>query len=553
MLDRDICGLPCHPKDALCKTFLKIHKGRCSDAGEPPNTKLAQSGLPEEPDPMNSPLSFLFRREGRTTDKGEPARRVLPSIGDDPNREETRVRFQPQIPPLDGIGQRNEMLKVRIGEMSERLGELRTLTDDFSALINPIEAIAEELPKAQARILELEAILSQEMEGNQSLRREVDSLLGRYSAASSDLATAVARVGRLETSAREQEAAFEEQRLLLREKTTHANALERQLLAEAEHNQSLNLEVKTLRAEATVAEQALLDAERMLGEETEQRHLAEQEGRRLQSLTEDQAAEILQLTARVEEFEQLADAHLQQVRHLQAQLAVEQAARQKQAAQHENDLTALKTERSGANLKLESLTARLAATDQILGQVRHQLREREEAFRASERASKEAIAEKASFERRHDGIRNDLTRVTAQLGESQKARAELEARCDMLIKALAAKDSQLEGVTTRANNLSERVEALTQRFEKDRLALEATNRRLIEELQNEKAERTLAQGALDIARESRTALQRQNENLKRATRGRSVEGLGMDVGSEASRYEERPSNVRPFSTPDRED
>ncbi|WP_062011103.1 hypothetical protein [Aureimonas sp. AU4] len=502
---------------------------------------------------MNSPLSFLFRREGRSADKGEPARRALPSIGDDPNREETRVRFQPQIPPLDGIGQRNEMLKVRIGEMSERLGELRTLTDDFSALINPIESIAEELPKAQARILELEAILSQEMEGNQSLRREVDSLLGRYSAASSDLATAVTRVGRLETAAREQEAAFEEQRLLLREKTTHANALERQLLAEVEQNQSLNLEVKTLRAEATVADQALLEAERMLGEVGEQRHLAEQEGRRLQSLTEDQAAEILQLTARVEEFEQLADAHLQQVKHLQAQLAVEQAARQKQAAQHENDLTALKTERSGANLKIESLAARLAATDQILGQVRHQLREREEAFRASERASKEAIAEKASFERRHDGIRNDLTRVTAQLGESQKARAELEARCDMLIKALAAKDSQLEGVTTRANNLSERVEALTQRFEKDRLALEATNRRLIEELQNEKAERTLAQGALDIARESRTALQRQNENLKRATRGRTVEGFGVEGGSEASRYDERPSNVRPFSSPDRED
>ena len=45
---------------------------------------------------------------------------------------------------------------------------------------------------------------------------------------------------------------------------------------------------------------------------------------------------------------------------------------------------------------------------------------------------------------------------------------------------------------------------------------EATNRRLIEELQSEKAERSLAQGALDIARNSRSKLLTQYTALKRA-------------------------------------
>ena len=91
--------------------------------------------------------------------------------------------------------------------------------------------------------------------------------------------------------------------------------------------------------------------------------------------------------------------------------------------------------------------------------------------------------------------------------------------------------------------------ALTQRFEQDRLALEAVNRRLIEELQNEKAERTLAQGALDIARESRAALQRQNESLKRASRSWQGEAGSVEAPVPATR-EER-SNVRFFNAPDK--
>ncbi|WP_156419461.1 chromosome partitioning protein ParA [Aureimonas sp. AU12] len=455
--------------------------------------------------------------------------------------------------PLDGIGQRNEMLRVRITEMSERLGELRTLTDDFSMLIDPIEAIAEELPKAKGRILELEAILAQEMDTGQALRREVDSLLGRYSAAASDLSTSTARTARLETLMREQETAFDEQRLTLREKSTHANALERQLLAEVEQNQSLALEVKTLRAEAQISDQALSEAERMLGEIGEQRHLLDGENRRLQAMAEEHSAEIVALSARSEDLDQQVDIHLQTIATLEAQVAHEQSARQKAVAQHEIDLGALKTERSSSVMRVEALTARLAATDQILAQVRNQLREREETMRSAERANKEAIAERSTFERRIESMKTETARLAAHLQESQKGRGDLESRCDMLVKALAAKDASLESVTTRANNLSDRVEALTLRFEQDRLALEATNRRLIEELQNEKAERTLAQGALDIARESRAALQRQNETLKRATRSRHGDAPSHGEADYETVREERASNVRPFAAPDKND
>ncbi|RIX97584.1 chromosome partitioning protein ParA [Aureimonas flava] len=511
---------------------------------------------------MSSPLSFFFRRDGQRPSEGTVERTDFGKVIEPaPPRAPVAppVTSHPGfVPPLDNIGQRNELLKVRIGEMAERLGDLRTLTDDFSQLIGPIETIAEELPRSKARILELEALLQQEMESGQALRREVDSLLGRYSTASSELSTAVARATRLENTMREQETAFDEQRLTLREKTTHANALERQLLAEVEQNQSLALEVKTLRAEAQVSDQALADAERMLGEVSERRQILEQENRRFQNLAGEQAAELVSSGTRIDELEAQGEAHLQTIALQETQIAAEQAGRQRAVAQLEAELSAMKTERSSASMKIEALSARLMATDQILAQVRGQLREREEAMRAAERANKEAIAERTTFDRRLEASKTEAGRLMAHLQDAQKGRTELEARADMLVKALAAKDAALEGVTTRANNLSDRVEALTLRFEQERQTLESANRRLIEELQNEKAERTLAQGALDIARENRSALQRQNETLKRATRSRGGEsGFSVEGGAEGhggtAPGGESSSNVRPFMMPEKGD
>jgi crescentin len=165
---------------------------------------------------------------------------------------------------------------------------------------------------------------------------------------------------------------------------------------------------------------------------------------------------------------------------------------------------------------------------------------------------KEASADRTTLERRVESLRADNGRLSTMLQEADKGRNEMEARCDMLVKALAAKDASLESVNSRAANLTDRVEALTLRFEQERMALEVANRRLIEELQNERAERTLAQGALDIARESRSALQRQNESLKRATRSRHGEAA-LDSAQEAAPRDDRPSNVRPFTAPDKND
>src|ERR671921_356586 len=88
----------------------------------------------------------------------------------------------------------------------------------------------------------------------------------------------------------------------------------------------------------------------------------------------------------------------------------------------------------------------------------------------------------------------------------------------MLGKAIAAKDFQIESSDNKVASLTERIDQLTKRFEQERHTLESANRRLTEELQNEKAERSLIQGALEISRESRIKIQKKYIALRKKTR-----------------------------------
>ena len=104
------------------------------------------------------------------------------------------------------------------------------------------------------------------------------------------------------------------------------------------------------------------------------------------------------------------------------------------------------------------------------------------------------------------------------VNELQRSRIELQERVEMLDKAIAAKDFQIESADNKVASLSERIDQITKRFDQERNTLEAANRRLTEELQNEKAERSLIQGALEIARESRTKIQKKYISLRKKTR-----------------------------------
>jgi crescentin len=457
---------------------------------------------------------------------------------------------------FDAIGSRNEMVRVRISQMMERLDDLKSLQADFTQILEPLAGVADELPQAKIKIAELEVLLAREQEFIRTMRRELTEVNGRAASTANELATASNELQRLEGLLRERDGENEELRVQVRDRTVATDNLERQLFAETEQVRALTGENKSLRVEAQAADQAMTRAERELADVSERLSLAEQDSRRLQALAGDQAVKLADAEARIVELTQQLEAARQRARELEAQLVAETGARERAEGQFETELSAIRADRANLAMKLDAALGRSGTLEQLLGQVRSQLREREDAARLSDRTLKELQIERVTLDRRLEGLQGELQRQTDRVAEIQRLRAETDSRADMLTKALAAKEAAMEQSQTRAVALADRMEQLGRRHESEKAELQAANRRLVEELQNERSERALAQGALDIARETRASLQKQHETLKRAVRNLHGVDPAALVGLAAPEVRNEPrqedSNVTPFAHPERE-
>lgn len=470
-------------------------------------------------------------------------------------RQDSVEAAQHPYSAFDAIGQRNELVRVRISQMMERLDDLKSLQADFSQILEPLAVVADELPQAKIRIAELEVLLAREQEHIRSVRRELGEVNSRAATSANELAAASTELQRLEGQLREREAEAEELRVRVRDRTVAVENMERQLFAETEQVRALTGENKSLRLEAQAADQAMTRAERELNDLGERLSLSEQDARRLQALAGEQAVRLSEAEARVVELTQQVELLRQRNRDLEAQLAAETSARERGEGQFETEMAAIRADRANLAMKLDAALGRSGTLEQLLGQVRSQLREREEAARTADRALKEFQIERTTLDRRLEGLQGELQRQTERVSELQRLRGDADSRADMLTKALAAKEAAMDQAQTRVATLADRMEQLGRRHEAEKGELQAANRRLVEELQNERSERALAQGALDIARETRSSLQKQHEALKRAVRnlhGVDPAALLGIASPEAKAERAEESNVTPFVPPERD-
>jgi crescentin len=452
--------------------------------------------------------------------------------------DDIAVQPLPRPLSLDAIGQRDEVVRQRITLLMDRLDDARSLRDDFDAIVGQVAEISAELPRASMRIAELEKTIAQEREHFTRVRLEGNEASERAALLARDLAALTARAEKLDIDLREREQAIEQLQLALKDRSLSVETLERQVYAEAEQGKALLGECQALRLEAQAADASLARAEHELGALRERERAIDQDNRRLQLLSEDQTAQIASLQSRLQEIEAAAETDREQHRALQERFAAEAAARQRAETELEMNTSAFRSERASMALKIDAMAHKASTSEQIITQLRSQMKERDEAHRATDRALREAQIAKAGAERRRESLEADAARQAERFADLQRSNDELVSRCDMLTKALAAKDAAIAQATSRNESLDERIDRLTTKFEGERNALELANRRLVEDLENERSERQLVQGALEIARESRIGLQKHLDALKRSSR---------QAASAAQADGEAADNVHPFT------
>lgn len=452
--------------------------------------------------------------------------------------------------PLDALGQQSESVRERVNRMAERLDEIRSLSDEFGLIVGPLNDFVDQHAASRARLMELEALLAREREVSANARADYNALQVTSTKISNEYQDALAVLSDRDEVIRRQDVEVTELRIRVADLKSHADSLDARLFAEADRAKALADDNAALKQEVASAEDAGAAAERNLSETRERLGLTEAEASRLQALAETLSLKIAGLSRIAADLEPQLQVARSTAALAQDRYLVEQASRQKSEAALESARASHEMELASLSMKIDGLNAHVFNTDKLTAHLREQLHEKMEAFRVTEKALRDATADKVSVVRRLESAQEAAARTGAQLQNSQRANVDLSNRVDMLAKAVAAKDQAADAANRKSATLLDRIESINARFALERSEWEATHRRMIEELQNERAERSLAQGALDIARKSRSSLLAQYTALKR--RAGAGEGRPMqDVHElEAEGSQPSDSNVMAFTPPE---
>jgi len=365
-------------------------------------------------------------------------------------------------------------------------------------------------------------VLAQHANTSTGLRKEVTDLQARTAAADAELVGLRQQMSVHQQQAHSNAETMNALKLEAAENASRAASLERQLIFEKDKNTALTETNAAKDTELTTLDRQCKADQREIVELKSALTSAAAETTRLQKLHDEIQPQLQRGKQRQVDLETALQKADLAARANDEKMAQEKKDREAIIAKHEREKYDLNAAIAGLNLQLDGLNNRHTVTLKHLEHARASYDENFESLKQWERSSKQATASLAAAERRLQLSEDQLRALESQRADLEKSLTDMTARNDMLTKAIAAKDAQINHLQSKASSFESRFSGLLQTQENEKLQHEAAKRKLVEQLESERAERALAQGALTIARASREKMSAQIEALKR---GRSLNFL----------------------------
>ena len=482
---------------------------------------------------------FLQRMFGGEVEARPPDRVAAPAA----------VVAQPKMltSPFGEFGEKGERVGEQIAYFISRLDELYSLRQEFASVAKPMQDFIVSHAEAQTRLAETSALLAREKTDAQTIRSEAHALRAANARLENALAEANNQIKLHEDVAENRSGQLRNLQIAHDDVTSKLDWTTRQLATETQVNADHGEARRGLTEELNQVEQELANERARFLELRDQHEAGGAELRRLQGIADRLQPSLTSAKRRVAELENDAAAAGATISSLELKIATEQELRR--AAEHarSQEKVAFDNEVAALLLQVEALESRHATTTKIFEQSRALVTEKIEQVRQLERAAKDAQADRIVAERRQANAQEEIRRLAEQATSLATRHQDAHERSGMLANAVSAKDAQIEQLESRCIALKNQLEDAVARHEQERVGIESANRKLIEEVQSERAERALAQGALSIARNSREKLLTQLEELKRQRLTRGVEP--HDLPDELHEQEGQ-SNIHKFRGPE---
>jgi chromosome segregation ATPase len=414
---------------------------------------------------------------------------------------------------FDSIGRRNESLRAQLDAVEISFRNIEAIRSQFYDALPPIDQTLAEIERTKVAHLEAERKLEALSDAHERLRGEHASLALERSGLTVKHEELLGRVKELEKAIGAADAACSEARAALADRNAKLERTERELEDNRRRLHTVSEQLPALRAEFAAKEKRLQEVEQQRANLMDQHNLSTQENHSLRTRIEEFVGNGSKLNRQLSELENRRDELARRVDELEAALNLETSAHSKLKAAH---LDAAESHRlTAANLReeLAAMTSRSEAAERLLAEARADLRGRDAAIRGFEQRALEGALAAKSKETALADFEKDLNSARALHAEAAVARAALDQRSAELAKALEAKDAALQRSEQKIAVLDARIAEQNKAIGGERGLFEDKLAKLKEQLEAEQAARAFAEGALQAARQERSARRHEGDNV----------------------------------------
>jgi crescentin len=422
------------------------------------------------------------------------------------------------------VGGDNEALRNLLTDVGRRIDALDDLRDIFGRLVTPIDQALESLERETFENINLRNSLDEASANYESLRTEYKEICGKLAVSEDECERAREELGLSQHAA----SALEDHKIELTNELEEIRPkvakLERQLAREAAAVRILNNHKQSLTEQAAAADKRIAELETAIGSTREKLVLRDDENRSLQTSLDQMVGDNSRMSRRLAENESMIEKMRSQLEQMQAMLKAAEVERSKLAAAIDEVNDRRQVEINTLSTRLEAMSSRAITAEKLLSDVRQTLLARTEESSTAERKAVEATLTRTLTDKKLELAQNSLQLKERQLQELEHSRSKLVERANTMLKTVKLRETALTRAEEQIQSLVARLTRVETEAEESRSEADESIAELKAQLQNERAGRTVAEGALKKARISYAELPREADDFAHTNRAAKSKG-----------------------------
>ena len=478
---------------------------------------------------MRNIIDILWKREPTPTDfgSGEAAEAAFALLDAVPDTAEAETGLD----SVQRLGQENETFRLLFLNAQSKIDELDKLKSSFEQLSAPlernlrtIEGLKIENTGLRSGLVEARDKITLLRNELASLERKADHLEGEKLALSQDVRSSRETINALESTKTEQSQEIAAARSKLLE-------FERQLLHAMEYQKSLESDQQTARDMIVTKDTQIAQFDSDITRLNETIAVLEGENANLSETLVVRVDDFNRTSRRLTEVENDLEATRNRLNHTRTLLNETKNERKALADQIDEINAQFQAEKISLTMKVDAMQSRITLGERLLTEARNSLISKTDELRSAERRILESNVAVTSFEQRLSKQKSTIDGLERQVRELEQSRVTLIERANALTKNLKARDTALAKLDDRIPVLMGRIDQLETMAESNRATYQSRVDELTAALESERMGRAVAEGALEMARRERGALQRELVRSEGAPRVTEVADTVLDLSA----------------------